>query len=253
MQNHSEIVHFFLSIMFANPTQLGYDPTITTVFYGKKQKENIYDITLEWEDDKGRDQKTVFRTTEVIANISAEAIRGRGTRVWRGYPLDDPETSIVIKDCWIDDDRKREADILADILDAAKKRDAEEPGATYVEFVERHFLEVSCHGDVLVGSQQDNTFTLMRRGADLPVECVDLPLQRTTARKDIKKGPVGTVTLERDAPRRLSIKIYHRKFHYRIIFKSEVACKPIDTVNSIGRLFTLLSEALIGKFRFRPR
>ncbi|KAI0797254.1 hypothetical protein BC629DRAFT_1502565 [Irpex lacteus] len=124
--DHPTFVYFLLSIMYAEPRELGYDPTISVKRQTGDKKTNVYKISVPRQptpDDPSTTKE--YLTHEVVANISAEAMRGRATRVWRGKEVgpDGKATgpNRVIKDCWIDADRTREGDILKNILDAAKK------------------------------------------------------------------------------------------------------------------------------------
>jgi Fungal protein kinase len=85
-----------------------------------------------------------FRTQKMISSIGAERLRGRGTRVFEAIEIDENGAEkgpvVVLKDTWIDHDRPREGDILAQLHDEANPEDK--------KLVEKHFLTTVCHGDV---------------------------------------------------------------------------------------------------------
>lgn len=139
-------------MIFATRVQLGYDPTIDASLCIDGRK--LFNIQVRYEDDDNQVQCTSFRTDELIAGISAEAIRGRATRVWSGRELNDDRkptgNTIVIKDVWIDTNRTREGDILAEL-----RRDAIASGNDQlIKNCETSFLHVRCHGDVWVEGRQ---------------------------------------------------------------------------------------------------
>lgn len=247
--------------MFANPVDLGYDPSVSVKYLGDPVGKNVYHLSVHWTDEAAKKKETsVFQAMETVANIGADVLRGRGTRVWRGYgPMGSEETKdepIVVKDCWIDFDRTREGKILSDILEAAVKKDKESPVAKYASIIHEHFLDVVCHGDVMIkiGDVEvpDDTYEVIRRGVPLPdgEDKKELPLRRLPRSREPKKPPVGSLTVGGSTTKpakQKSARRYHDKVHYRIVFRSRVAAKPIDTVNSVQRLLTLLFQVLEGK------
>ncbi|CAE6383769.1 unnamed protein product [Rhizoctonia solani] len=116
-----------------------------------------YDITVRQSDKI----KKVYRTVEILSDIGAESLIGRGTRVWKVQELDDNGERFgpfyALKDVWVHDDRPMEHDTLAEI----KKQ---QPS------YERHFLTVLCAGFATVkigdSSRPDNTKGTIRRGHD---------------------------------------------------------------------------------------
>ena len=83
---------------------------------------------------------------------------------------------------------------------------------------------------------------LIRRGASLPDE-EDLELL------DLKRSPTPEEPIEVEATSMQHQVIwYDDKSHYRIVFKSQVACKPIETVNSVHRVWKLLRQSAHGEF-----
>jgi hypothetical protein len=101
-----------LRLSFAAEHKLGSDPTI-------KRSDCIspdgvqYDIVVN---------STVYRTVRLILNIGAESLRGQGTRVWEVNEVLPEGTiganTLVLKDSWVDKDRKREEDILQSIRES---------------------------------------------------------------------------------------------------------------------------------------
>lgn len=93
----------------------------------------------------------VYKTLEILSNVGTEAIRGRGTRVWRvegmkkdGQPFS-PRQTFILKDSWMDADREREGAILAKIRQSATKL-----SSTRKEILESALLTVEIYGDVWI-------------------------------------------------------------------------------------------------------
>ncbi|KAI0089643.1 hypothetical protein BDY19DRAFT_1070382 [Irpex rosettiformis] len=241
--DHKTLIHFFLSIMFSPMTKLGYDPSISPVERTRDQRTTKYSIKVT-----GQGREATYITHQVLANISAEAMQGRATRVWRGKQTDERGRPIghnmVIKDCWIDTDRKREGDILSEILEAAKTSS----NPDHLSNIKNHFLTVVHHGDVLVDGVKDTTLSL-RRGTEFPELRKFLDLERSSSTtKEVDKPPVGIVTLDKNTVNWLNkFERADDKSHYRIVFDSEENCDPIDTLTSGLAIWDAMIDALTGK------
>ncbi|KAI0341452.1 hypothetical protein BDW22DRAFT_1359015 [Trametopsis cervina] len=227
--DHDKLIHFFLSVMFASRSQLGYDPTINPSVALGNEKKKMYDITVRWIDPHQQVCKTTYRTLDPLANVSAEAAQGRGTRVWKGREIDKngnvTGNIVVVKDCWIDDDRTREGDTLAAIGQAAQASD----NPLHKQRFDRHFLHVVCHGDVYIDDEKDNTFALMRKSAPLPSSLPPYELKRL-------EGAVGVA--------KKALVEHGSKTHYRIVF---LECgETIDKLTSAKKICNALHEANTG-------
>ncbi|KAI0341450.1 hypothetical protein BDW22DRAFT_1430104 [Trametopsis cervina] len=226
--DHDELIYFFLSVMFARRSQLGYDPTINaSVALGNEKK--MYDITVRWLDSNQNAHESTYRTLDPLANVSVEAAQGRGTRVWKGREIDKKGDMtgniVVVKDYWVDDDRTREGDTLAAIRQAAQASD----NPLHKERFDRHFLHVVCHGDVYINGEKDNTFSLMRKSAPLPSDLPPYELKRL-------EGAVGVA--------KKALVEHSSKTHCRIMF---LECgETIDKLTSVKKICKALHEANTG-------
>ncbi|KAF8445706.1 hypothetical protein L210DRAFT_2927534 [Boletus edulis BED1] len=121
-----DLIYLFCSLVFAKDVKLGWDPTIQRVLVGS---EIQYDITFNGQEGP----PAVFRTVKIIADFGADALRGRGTRVFKAYDLKNyPPTEddfVVIEDAWRDHDRLREDQILKNIFEDIAKLDPDNPEA----------------------------------------------------------------------------------------------------------------------------
>ena len=175
-------------------------------------------------------------------------MRGRGTRVWEVIELDadgkvKAGETCVLKDSWVNLERRREGQILVDIRAAAAKLGPESIETTIMN---ECFLTVITYGDVRVGGQVDKT-----RHWDLPKTC---------GAKTVKLGPkacntvqssisaLGSVTLELMKAKMTTQQHTHfsAKIHHRIVFKE--VCTTILDVRSLSEAFRYLSEAVLGKY-----
>ncbi|THH07427.1 hypothetical protein EW146_g9326 [Bondarzewia mesenterica] len=92
------VVHFFLSMMYADEVQVGWDPAIAAHEVGGKI---YYDYTVQ----SAGGIETVYRTKKILSDIGADALHGRGTRVWEAVKLEGGKEvgeSAALKDVWID-------------------------------------------------------------------------------------------------------------------------------------------------------
>jgi hypothetical protein len=261
------MIRFVTSIAFANESELGWDPTIQRERIPEQvlsspggssselEQEQVdatrYRITVHTRPagDDGHEcpvVETVYRTTRIIFDYGADALRGRGTRVFEARRLEDNVEvgePVVIKDVWVDDDREREDRILSQLFDEADDKDK--------ELVKKYFLTVLACGDVIIGGKVDHARDLITRGKDIPTDCkFYLPTKALNPRTEhlSSTGPAQSwdeFELSRAPPET------HRQFapkvHYRIVFK-EVG-KPLHEVRNLRNGFQLLVDATAGKCR----
>ncbi|KAI0342412.1 hypothetical protein BDW22DRAFT_1357756 [Trametopsis cervina] len=245
IRDHEAIVYFFLSIMFAPTSRLGYDPTITPSVLVGDEDNKLYDIKVRWIDEQQCIRQNVYRTVEPIAFVAAEAMRGRATRVWEGREVNKKgEVTgdvVVVKDCWLDEDRMCEGDILAAIQEAA--RTSGDPKDE--EVFHRHFLHVICHGAVYVDGSKDSTFTLMRNSAEIPSDLEPYDLVRREDPADVANPPHGSgLQAPLDTPEVPDMVEYGSKYHYRIVFKE--FGQTIDKLQSPRDICGILAQTATG-------
>lgn len=182
LQEHETVTYFFLSMLYGSDTDLGLDPTMT-IFSAKGNEIPRYNITLQVVDKSKRRQvvqKLTYRTTELISYDGAKAFRGSGTRVWEVVPVvknvEQEQIRQVLKDHWVDDDRKHEGEILEEILNEPSLSDIARNELAAL------FLTQVARGDVYIEDEQDGvqkrdgTRTLAIRGAKIPADAVTFPL-----------------------------------------------------------------------------
>lgn len=255
-------MHVFLSMMYAEPHEVGWDPTI---------KHATDDKGVILCDDSGRPRLDIsvmsedgeifdYRTTKLISDIGANALRGRGTRVWevkkleKGRECGDP---MVLKDSWIDEDRRQEGHTLKSLKTLREVDKNLKPEAR--EFVQNAlnevFLTMICHGNVLINGKPDHTRRLMTRGKGIPLNCKRFLLQParntgvlTVATRRSKAPQTGLGdhrTIEEHKGPLVKNLTYHPKLHYRIVFKE--VCQPLYALRSLADVLELLAQATLGE------
>ena len=228
------VIRLFVSLAFGTTSQLGYDPTVTHVeAAGKMQHEfRVGDAT--------------YRTLSVLSNFGADALLGRGTRVFQVYNTADPtRTPRTLKDVWVETDRKREGAILADLFTKIR---SDTQGQSF-EDARRHFLTVECHGDVTIDNRDDHT-KYFWGGQDFPAEYEEMQLPTTLTRRAraskasylSSTGGVWVNPLTR-LPAKRKLRVSNRA-HYRIVFE-EVGVAA-HSLNSLPDACKALYDAVEG-------
>ncbi|KAJ3762230.1 hypothetical protein EV360DRAFT_67243 [Lentinula raphanica] len=166
MTDRRLLVHLFLSLAFSFLQDLGWDTTMS-LSHVDSSRWRQYNIDVNGH---------TFTTMEVLSDASADSPLGRATRVWKVKDSDGKER--VLKDVWLETDRKEEHVILEEILESTKliKPDPE-LDVNYYEELQKRMLKPTAHCSVLVDDktvegdpakgQPDNTGVIMLRGYDL--------------------------------------------------------------------------------------
>ncbi|KAL4061808.1 hypothetical protein J3A83DRAFT_3097774 [Scleroderma citrinum] len=235
-----QVIRFFCSLAFAEDHELGWDPIIQRVLVkGKSQ----YDISLQSSDGS----ISVYQTTRIISDFGAEALRGRGTRIFEAYLKTHPEGNVpdgsmrvVVKDSWRECDRKREDEILAEIFSNLEKAKGKETAEEDMKY----FLTVLQASDVTVDGKKDDTSQLLHH-LFLPADCSwytispSPGLSRTRHTSSVGCPPSYNSRRHASKP----LKIYHRT-HGRIVFKE--VCTPLFELRNLDDVFETLGSSLQG-------
>ena len=232
------VTYLFCSLAFANDVELGWDPTIQRVLVGK---EIQYDITF-------KSPPSVYRTVKILVDFGADALTGRGTRIFKAYdtkkssPTEDDY--VAIKDAWRDHDRLREDEILGTIFVAI----AESNNPDEVEDARKYFLTVLQAEDVKIDDKTDDTLKMFH-DCQVPDDCPwwDVSPEKDPSRRSHfpSAGHIPTAPLIR-AHRNIevgNINICH-KIHFRVVF-AELGT-PIFDLKLLGDVLETLEHALKG-------
>ncbi|KAF9446799.1 hypothetical protein P691DRAFT_707861 [Macrolepiota fuliginosa MF-IS2] len=114
-------IQVFMSLLFATPKEIGYDPTVHRVTYNK-----CFHYVYKLSTNEG---KKYFRTLEPLFNLRVLCITGRKTRVWRAIEVCGPEDldakdgalEVAVKDVWLDADSATEKEKQEKIFAALGK------------------------------------------------------------------------------------------------------------------------------------
>ncbi|KAF9241208.1 hypothetical protein BU15DRAFT_45238 [Melanogaster broomeanus] len=229
------VIHVLSCFAFAKDHELGWDPTIERMLVKGIDgvKDNIqYKITI-----KGK----VYHTTTTISDFGAEAMRGRGTRVFKAYDRSDPHKKpVVIKDAWRDSDRKREDEILKEILHDIR----EKVGVEEEKDARKYFLTVLNGEDVKIHERKDDTEQLLRCNA-LPDATTSYDLfPDKVSSQPLHTSSVGSLPLfpfRRTIPAPVSEKIHHKQ-HFRLVFAE--AGEPIFESKNLTEVTHTLGDAV---------
>jgi Fungal protein kinase len=134
---------------------VGIRSTMSRVPSRDGNRKYCYDITVC--DYSGKER--IFHTKVEISMRGADAMRGRGTRVWSVYDkMDDPEgkTLFALKDAWVNTDRPREGNTLRTLRGRLTEKGK-------VDALKHFLTEVTC-GDVHIGRTPDSTGTRIQNG-----------------------------------------------------------------------------------------
>ncbi|KAJ3013112.1 hypothetical protein NUW54_g1680 [Trametes sanguinea] len=237
------LISFFLSALYADDTAQGWDPTIVRVLVAQQGGEPIYpyDITVHSVSEDGRIEQVVHRTETLLSQVSADGIMGRGSRVWTAHRvitgtgkkarLD--ERLVVLKDFWIDSDRKREGNIVNNLRKKAHESIAlsNEQKKLFLE----HIPTILHHGDVLISGSPDQTRSLQdifKRDYAGELVTYDLVDGLRKARETTDEGTRSHLSQSSYVDRavRHGIALQDPKTHYRVVFKDHGYALHEETV-----------------------
>ncbi len=236
-QDHHTFVRFFVTMLYGDEHQIGWDPSISLA----PGCLDRYDIVVCGENGEER----IFRTRpgKPLSTVGAEALHGKGTRVWKVNEIKDnveQHQTYILKDSWIDEDREREGDIILKLRGSTQSEEDERvlTGALFT---------IESHGDVFIDKERDCTRTLSDtlEKSEFLLELPQPTDERNKAASLMVRVAIGS---PEDAPDKISDPApeYHRKVHYRIVF-NEVGI-PLHEITSLRRVFSVLTDTSVGKY-----
>ena len=220
-------MRFFLPLLFADRSQLGWDPTIVST-----RNPGQYDLTVEDADCT----QTVYRTLELLSSTRTELASGKGTRIWKALEIRDGVPSgkpVVLKDVWRHEELGREGDSLSAILRS-------QPSPHLRALLAGRTLTVLHHGDVVLrsSSRRDPCVDCTRRH---PQNAVRFLQKRPLT--DARHVAVGE-RLEPDyVPPDGRRMLLGRLVHYRIVVAER--CDPLSD-KPFPVIFRALSDVCKG-------
>lgn len=238
--------------------QLGYDPSVRRLPPTIRNPKPAYEIDVFV--GPGRKIRT-FITRRILTDFGADAMHGRGTRVWVVVDKTDPDgREYVLKDCWIDSDRQTEGSILELIRHVRLVPSDDLPND--LDSGKQHFLSVECHGNVLIPAKNynylDQTLKYHRGGKELNRQR-DVYTQRQPSAALIYAAVryssegiliLPSATSTGDTPTfnptlPPSPNVTNRNMqHYRIVF--DAVATGFTQLNSFKIIFTVLRDVING-------
>ncbi|KAL1747052.1 hypothetical protein HDZ31DRAFT_32840 [Schizophyllum fasciatum] len=265
--DYETFIDILARFAFASPSQLGYDPTfIKGAPLGGGKRRN----------DKIVINDTVYELLQVIEIHRANAAMGRCSWLWDAKNTSTAET-IVIKDCWMEDDRPTEYEILEDMRKRIRAYDWKrgcvppskgarwaplsecDPGRVdphYHDDINRiaYFVNIMYGEKVKVDDMEDNTRTVMARGHALPPDPLSWEVFRIAPQareRQVSGHTSGTMGHEsQDASEYAPVagifaKGTNARAHHRIVMSRG---EPLDKINDSVAAFRVLKDASYGLF-----
>ena len=215
----------------------------TSIVRASKGVDNkiFYNCTVKGKDSSGSPITKIYRTVKNISEFGADAIRGRGTPAYEIKEVDNgmlKGDTLALKDCWVDNDRELEGDILANILLDCKDEERE------------LFLTLFIHGLVEVDGTgtKDHIRAIMLRGLDVHQDNIKYQIEQLD--EDMASPNKVSSGLSRSRAFAPIDRILREdkknqwKHHYRIIFK-EVGISMYE-IRSIRDAFQALIDVTKG-------
>ncbi|KAJ3752115.1 hypothetical protein EV360DRAFT_55794 [Lentinula raphanica] len=209
MTDRRRLVHLFLSLAFSSLRDLGWD---TTMSFSHVDSCSRRQYTIDVDGHQ-------FTTTEVLSDASADSPLGRATRVWKvkdsaGHPR-------VLKDVWLETDRKEEHEIVTDILNSAKSiKPKPELDINYYEELQKRMLKPIAYCRVLVDDKTDyvprTTGSRLADGLDAISEPLDSSVDSSPQDTSEQVDQVDATNV---AQRKVVTYSGHHRYHYRIVFE----------------------------------
>ncbi|TRM58538.1 hypothetical protein BD626DRAFT_511402 [Schizophyllum amplum] len=190
MTDYKILIEVFLRFGFAQRSELGYDPTFEKPPAPQPSDSENSDVTSGEEEQFVTVSDCKYRIVETLANYRADAGIGRCTWVWLAEAVDNPAKRVVVKDCWMANDRDTEFEILQEIRKRIKEHDwkkyASPSNPTSTERVDPlngsdidrslFFVNITDGVRVKVDDKVDDTRAVIAHGFDFPGRWSFLPL-----------------------------------------------------------------------------
>ncbi|KAI0810838.1 hypothetical protein BC629DRAFT_1251537, partial [Irpex lacteus] len=242
--DHEKFIYFVLSQVYAKPHELGIDTTMTLVPVPPKLRSSetpVYDIIVHNAKADGEVEEITVRAVDLIDDVRVQYPLGRGTRVWEVQRVVDGVIAEhaegrVLKESWVDAERRSEAEIMEQILAAANEEEK--------DMLSEALLTHVAAGGVLVEGKLDNTRDLGISDADLPTTR-RFSLRVSTA-PSIKSSSVASaghsVPSLPAANATTSTQPSTKRQHTRLLMKQ--LCTPLSKVLSLCQVFEALTQSL---------
>lgn len=256
-------MQFVLAFLYAPESAMGLEEEMTCIWDGRKTTQPQYIMAVR----SGASPHTIkrYQTIRLISGVGAEAIRGRGTRVWevkevkKGKLVGKPR---VLKDSWIDSDRPREGVVIKSIFDDA----AHLQKAKDRDLLRKSLLKPIIAGDVWVGDDVDSTIDGRQRTRWIDNPSSKFRLLRPAMTYNTDSSTSAESTPPPAGPSRVPAGdhrgpadhdevaeepiVYRSKTHYRIVFFE--VCEVLHEIKSLPDILYTLCKVCEGEFYHVP-
>lgn len=210
------LTHVLLVFLYADPCQLGRDPSMKLL--DGDENEPQYEMTLLGEDGR----LSTYRTLELLSDKGVRSFSGKGTRVWRAAYVDANGglgPPVIVKDAWVNANRTREGAILEQLYNM-------DDSPEFQKSFKAGFLTLLNHGDVVLEVHEDQRI-------------VDQTWTQPARTRDEERTPPPHTAHSTDGHGE-----NHLKVHYRIVF--EEVCTPLYQDASVSDVFRRLGQVCAG-------
>lgn len=220
---------------------LGFDPTITRVNLADGKTPIHYLITMH-----GRN----YQTYDVLFDWKADLVVGRGTRVWKVYPEDNPSQHFALKEVWLEEGQPSEGEIWHNIqASICQVKDGQRDKAR--QKFERLFLQLQEEYVVPVSSGVCNP-SVMEFSRDLDIWKQDRTQQvfRGTIKESTRMSPRGNpYTYQVNLPQRgKPYQKYATRRQYRTLWKDVDHVTVFNDLTNVNQMLVVLRDTIAGKF-----
>lgn len=242
------MIRFLAAFSHAAPTALGYDPTIERIVVDadsvKLDPAKIDTKTkpkIQYIIKVGKKKK--YQTTRCLFDYKADALRGRGTRVWEVFPVDEPTTRLVLKDVWLDG--KSEGSLWAELKTAVQHNPEDQ------ELFNAHFLTHLYGAEVpAIGGKLEKSDIVDLLTIGLPtVQPQRESITHTGSGRVFSVGQPAVVPRPvKSIKDKLAALVVSPRKHYRELF--EQVCIVYHNLTEVPTMFTALCHTVKGTFDF---
>ena len=220
IQDKERCLKVLLSFAFASDEDMGFDPSVELV---ESAEGSFYHINVN---------DARYKTLDILQDLRPDALLGRGVRIFKVTRVGDPEDQIrVLKDFWLEKNRKPEHQIYEEIVEDVGRLYSEEDA----DSIKQYLLTPVDNAIVKVDGIEDDT---MRRPILLK-SSKDAPLNRPPSHDVARCGNARTRTSDMADPEKNC-----RRLHYRVVFKE--CATPISRVTMMGDVFVVLADLMKG-------
>ena len=223
IQDKERCLRVLLSFAFASDVDMGLDPSVELV---EIAEGSFYYINVN---------DARYKTLTILHYHRPDALLGRGVRVFKVKRVGDPEDQVqVLKDLWLEKNRKPEHQIYEEII--------EDVGCLYskedADTIKQYLLTPIDNAIVEVNGIENDTGTSMLR-------CDKFEFSQDGAQLPIRLPCYDTARCGNACARSSDLEKNCRRVHFRVVFKEYAT--PISRVMMMRDVFAVLVDLMKGR------